>query len=422
MRYDYSHSGVTTEVLEKGIEGLKEYQIHIAQVRDSVDCHAPEAAVAVPFDEVHRTRAHEIAARIGRVKHVVLVGIGGSSMGTLAAYGALKTAETPTLHVLDVLDGEQVTSVVEELKTLSISDFAIVVISKSGSTTETLANADVLLSRLRELFGNEVHNRTVCIGNAATPLQTVAQHTGMQYANIPEMVGGRFSIFSAVGLVPFALLGFDIDAFLLGARRAFTKGTEAGSAAAYAGVVLAEHIRQSARVYALFTEHDRLAGFGAWYQQLLAESLGKVTKEGVKTGIAPVCMSPRELHSTAQLYLSGFPGVLTHFIGLSDTPVSPYTISEEECGSLVSITGVRDYERLPNAIMHGVHAAYVREGLPHVRIEMDAPRIEGLGALMAEKMIEVMYVAHLLGIDAFDQPHVELYKKETRKILESNAQ
>jgi len=421
MTYEYRHGGVAKNILEEKVQKLIPYCGRLADVIGDKDYDAPEAAFVIPYDTTaHAANARSVVETIGAVKQVVLIGIGGSSMGTAAVYEALRTMHTPSLHILDVLDAEKVTAVLEILKKGSLEDFAIIVISKSGSTTETLANADVVISELKKHFGEGAYMRVVCIGNKGTSLAGYAEERGMQYASIPDQVGGRFSVFSAVGLVPLALLGFDIEAFSYAAQGVFEAHTQKEDRSAlYAAALLETHITRDAHVYALFLEHDRLLAFGAWYQQLLAESLGKETKEGKRVGIAPVCMSPRELHSTAQLYLSGYPDVLTHFIGLATSPAPSFVISEEECGSLVTFAGERSYGRLPQAIMGGVHTAYEREGLPHVRTAVDTLSAETLGTLMAEKMLEVAFVAYLLGINAFDQPHVELYKKETRSILDA---
>ncbi len=421
MTYEYRHGGVAQDILEEKTQKLIPYCEKLADIIADKDYDAPEAAFVIPYDTTsHALQARDIAHALGSVTHVVVVGIGGSTMGTAAVYEALRVSHTPTLHILDVLDAEKVTSVVEALRAGSLQDFAVVVISKSGNTTETLANADVLISELKKIYAADVYDRVVCIGNKDTPLARYAEERGMKYVSFPNQVGGRFSVFSAVGLVPLALLGFDVEAFSYAAQGVFEAHTQKEDRSAlYAAAILETHISHNARVYALFLEHDRLLAYGAWYQQLLAESLGKTTFEGKRVGIAPVCMSPRELHSTAQLYLSGYPDVLTHFIGLSAQPASSLMISRDECGSLVTFNGERSYDRLPRAIMGGVHKAYEREHLPHVRTSVEYLSPETLGVLMAGKMLEVIFTAHLLSINAFDQPHVELYKKETRSILQA---
>ena len=421
MHYDYRHGGVTDDLLKKNISQLLSYHAVLGSVVRDKKYDSKEASLVTPFDKALLKNAEEGIKALMPVRHVVVVGIGGSSMGIEALYAALKGPATPALHVLDVLDANHMYEIVEALRQVPATDIAIVIISKSGSTTETLANADVLLAALGETHVNEILHRTICVGNENTPLARFALEKGLSYVAIPEMVGGRFSVFSAVGLVPMLLLDFDVTEFIEGACAYIEKDLLENTIeknALVSGAVLASHIATDCRIYALFSEQSRLDSLLRWYQQLIAESLGKVNPQGRKTGIAPIVMTPRELHSTAQLYLSGFEGVFTEFVQGENAP-SIYTISNTDFGSMVHISGSRTYERIPKAIMEGVHAAYEKEALPHATVSLEHITAASIGTFMAHKMLEVMYAAHLLGIDAFDQPHVELYKKETRTILEN---
>lgn len=418
MRYEYTQGGIEQAVLEANLIKLAQYKERLTKVVEGSLYTEPESSLVVLFDDAHWLRAQEIAKEIGPLKHLVVVGIGGSSMAIEALYKVVaKRGEHPILHVLDVLDEEALMSVVNRLGEEALQDFAIVIISKSGTTTETLANADALITKLTNHFGDAVYGRVVAVGNPGTPLATLSQKQGVRYAIIPEMVGGRFSVFTAVGLVPLALMGVDATPLLSGARAQIQQGLRENSSASIAGVLLASHITQGTRVQVLFYEQRRLEGFARWYQQLLAESLGKTNTKGEKVGIVPVLMSPADLHSTAQLFLSGFESVWTSFVGASPEN-GQLTLTDSGYGSLLSLSANRSFGHIPGSIMKGVHAAYMHEHLPHTRMEMESVSLEELGACMAEKMLEVMYAAHILSIDAFDQPHVELYKKETKAILQ----
>jgi len=421
MRYEYSHSGIDEGVLAGSLTRLSSYQKQLSDVVVKIDYTQPEASLAVPFDEDHWRRSKEVARKIGPIRQLVIVGIGGSSIGFHALYNALAEPEKhPSLHILDLLDEHAVVSVAESLCKENLADFAVVIVSKSGTTTETLANADVLLSILKKHFGDDIYGRIVAVGNEHTPLAQLSHEQGVSYVAIPDMVGGRFSIFTAVGLVPLALMGIDATPFLTAAQEHIQKGLLESSSSAQAGAVLSAHIEKGTKVHVLFYEHSRLEGCARWYQQLLAESLGKRKKDGSAVGIVPVLMSPRELHSTAQLFLSGFPAVLTSFIG-AQIEKKDTNISTTEYGELLSLRGDRSFGRIPEAIMQGVHRAYIQQHLPHVYVTIEAISLATLGTVMAEKMLEVMYAAHLLDINAFDQPHVELYKKETHALLEQET-
>lgn len=417
MQYDYSKGGIDKVALENKAVSLAEYQASLlASVRRGGYVYK-EAALSAPFDDAQYASSRDVVAALLPVRHVVLVGIGGSSRGLEALYHALREDETPVLHVLDELDSAAVRQTMQLLKGVPLVDIAIVVISKSGTTTETLANADVLLSELSHVFGESIYGRVICVGNAGTPLALFAEHKHIPYVAMPEPVGGRYSVFTAVGLVPMELLGFSTVDFLSGAKKAIERGlTEIKGSAVMSGTLLGFHCMSATKVYVLFSEDSRLDMLMNWYQQLIAESLGKRTNDDTSVGVVPLPMSPRDLHSTAQLYLSGFEGVFTGFFR-SVLPQSQYTISDAGFGSLMKLNEPRTYDRLPKAIMGGVHRSYAAERLMHALHEIEGVTPAALGELMAEKMLEVIFAAHILKVNAFDQPHVELYKEETRRIL-----
>jgi glucose-6-phosphate isomerase len=456
MRYDYTNGGIHEADIQKKAELLHEYRKVLVDGVDEKNYSIPEAALVAPFDTAHLYRAEEIARRIGVVRHLVLVGIGGSSRGTEAVYQALKKPDSPLLHVLDVIDASHVHGVCDLLSKTELHDFAIVIVSKSGTTTETIANTDLLLSKLFKVFGDDIYGRTVCVSDSSSPLQSYATKYGIETADIPETIGGRYSVFTAAGLVPLALLGFSVRNFVAGGagviaqadadHGVFTlakifhalmsslllplENVVAGKAVEVQRKILCTNVpvmaaslhvllaQKGTHTHLIFAQNPRLEGFGLWYQQLLAESLGKkITKGGedAPSAMMPFCMTPRELHSTAQMYLSGAP-VYTQFIS-AERSEKDQSISKDGFGSLLEIKGARSYARVGSAIQEGVRAAYIKASMPHTVYDIALLTEKSMGEAMAQKMLEVIYTAHLMNIDAFDQPHVELYKKETRTLL-----
>ncbi len=418
MEFTGHHVEMDDDFRLEGRTKLLAYNRFLGEVFQAKKYDVPESVVYTPFNPAHAERASEIAEKLLPLKHLVVIGIGGSSVGIEALYHALKSDTTPALHILDMLDEERVDRTLTLLKQVALEDIALAVISKSGTTTETLANADVCLTALHDHFGDALFSRVVCVGNAETKLAHYAEEKNMLFAVMPSCIGGRFSIFTEVGLVPLTLLGLDVTAFLAGARATLSQalsGDESGGI--FYGTLLASHMKNGLRTYVLFSEQPRLDGYMRWLQQLMAESLGKLAKDGTKVGMIPVIMTPRELHSTAQLYLSGFEGVFTEFLSVKNIS-SAYTLSTTGLGEMIRMPSPRMYDTISKAIMEGVHSAYNTAGLPHGIFSIEAINAEVLGGLMAEKMLEIMYTAHLLDINAFDQPHVELYKKETRMLLE----
>lgn len=416
MRYSYTETANIPET--RLAETTRTLEGYVAKIQALEVGHydVPEAGLAAIGDGKHAEAAASVVAAQGSIEHLILVGIGGSSMGTEAVYAALRHDRTPMLHVLDLADEQRLADTYAALEGVPVEAMTICIVSKSGTTTETLANAAVLLDALTKRYGDSLSSRVVIIGDADTPLAHAAPKGGYAYVPMPKNVGGRFSVFTTVGLVPLALLGFDVRQFGAGAERFLkTHGHEALNAAAIQATLRTEgfHTRM------LFAEEERLAPLLAWYEQLLAESLGKDTTRsgGAFVGpLAPHVMTPRELHSTAQLYLSGFKGVFTTFVG-RDGGSGSMVVPDSGIGGLIPLGSDRTYGRIPQAIMEGVRAAYQKRCLPfdrHVFLTIDA---ESMGAFMAARMLEVVYTAELFDVDAFDQPHVELYKAETRKIL-----
>ncbi len=426
MKYDFTGTNITEEAISQNLSKLEEYRARLRTLILEKNYDAPEAALVSIVDTEAIAKAEDIAKELGPVQHVLLMGIGGSSVGTEAVYRALETESSPILHVLDVVDSEHIEAISVAFSRVPTKELAIIIVSKSGRTTETLANADVVISLLRRVHGKAIDSRIVCISDPDTPLAQYAKERGVRFVAMPHMVGGRFSVFTVVGLIPLRLLGISIEDFRGGAADALIELASKESAhsereeSAHAASVFALRYEKGDRIAVFFAEHERLYGCAKWCEQLYAESLGKEGKrDGVTAiyGMAPIVMTPRELHSTAQLYLSGFPHVYTRFLSAEDEE-SSLSLSTSEYGSLISLAGSRSFDRLPRAIMEGVHRAYVTQGLPHESMRLSEISASEVGRFMAERMLEVMYIAHLFEIDAFGQPHVELYKKEIKVLLQ----
>lgn len=394
---------------------LAAYRIEVARVVREADATAPEYSLAyLTQDVVANVRA--TTKRFTSLRHVVVVGIGGSSLGLEAVHLALVTpGNGPTLTTLDMITPSALTALEEALASVKkVQQLAVCVISKSGTTTETLANASVLLRMLEGRFGASVHNQVLYIGDPDTPLTKTAKKLGSEYIVMPKVVGGRYCVGTEVGLIPLALLGHDIESFARGFMAASEPGAEEGTAAS--AVHLFSYLKAGCRHYNFFAFEARLYKLGCWYRQLTAESLGKEKDragKSVKLGFLPTISTPVELHSIGQLYLSGFPGVYTEFVSVDDNNVD-YKIGPTKLAShLAKFT----LEQVGAALYGGVVAAYQERGLPYRATVLSEDLPYSLGYYMASTMRETMYLAHLMNLDAFNQPNVELYKTKTRELL-----
>ncbi|MDC1205646.1 hypothetical protein N8083_02250, partial [Candidatus Pacebacteria bacterium] len=178
------------------------------------------------------------------------------------------------------------------------------------------------------------------------------------------------------------------------------------------------YLQDGVRSVNFFTFNFKLERLGYWYRQLTAESLGKekdIDGNPVEIGFIPTTSTPVELHSIGQLYFSGFKGVYTDFIALqkmsvdyvvaSDTPIAP------------KLSG-KSMKEIHDAIQGGVIGAYTERNLPYRMTTFEKSLPFSLGLFMSQRMLETMYLAKLMNVNAFNQPNVELYKDITRGLLD----
>jgi len=373
-------------------------------------------------------RARQLA---DRATDVVLLGTGGSSLGgqTLAqlawhgvpGVGALRPA--PRLHFLDNIDPE---SYAELLKRLPHATTRFVAISKSGGTAETLMQTIAALSALKaQNLGPRIPDLFLGLTEPDKPgkrngLRELLAHHKVPCLDHDTGVGGRFSALTNVGLLPASMLGLDIAAVRAGAALALAPVLAMKPAAdvpaalgAALAVSLAETKGKSISVLMAYT--DRLERFTRWYVQLWAESLGKDGK-----GTTPVAaLGPVDQHSQVQLYLGGPRDKLFTVVTLNGAGLGPRMDAE-----LAKVAGEPDFAGktlgdLVAAEGRATAETLAKNGCPVRMLHLAKLDEESLGELMMHFMLETIIAAHLLGVDAFDQPAVEEGKVLAKKYLSS---
>lgn len=416
MYFTYYDSQIVTEATQKaGLKKLSAYRTKVKQVVDESDSQSPEYSLIHAQNPELHDQLDALRKKFKGIKHLVLVGIGGSDLGLKAIHSVLDKGVVQ-LHTLDTVSAYEINQLLQKLQSVrSLKQLAICVISKSGNTAETLVNAGVLFASLEEKFKKAIYQQAVFIGNAGTDFMKTGKRLGVTTVAMPEIVGGRFSVATEVGLVPLALLGHDTDSFIAGILDSNTEDFE--SETAQNAVRLATYLSKGYQHYNFFAFETRLEKLGMWYRQLSAESLGKAEDRAgkpVTKGFLPTISTPVELHSVGQLYLSGFSGVYTDFVTFDD--------AEHNCKipkkGLTSLYGKFDVQEIATALYGGVVGAYEEKSLPYRSTIFDDDNLAySLGLFMGMRMREIMYVAELLNLDAFNQPNVELYKDKARAIL-----
>lgn len=416
-------------------KALVPYLSSLAGIVEKGGYDAPECSLNLCSDRERVQKAEELAASLGneRLKYVIIAGIGGSNLGISAVYEALfgRTdlflSRTPKLIFADTNNPREM-ELVKHVLEKNISDSREVVlnvITKSGTTTETVANAGFLFDILKHKFGEKVAaERTVVTTDDSSLLGQIAFEKGMHVLAIPPNVGGRYSVFSAVGIFPLALVGVNIQELLDGARMmrgACIKNDGLENKALFGAIAAYFYSKKKLNMYNSFFFNSELESLGKWWRQLSAESLGKrYSQDGssVYAGTMPiVSIGSTDLHSMVQLYFGGPKDKFTNFIytkagsgRASVPPEHPFTKLSPD------ISG-KDFSDIMDAILSGTKEAYKEHALPFM--ETVLPNIDeySIGQFLQLKMIETMFLAKLWNINAFDQPEVESYKKFTKELL-----
>lgn len=424
MNISTKNSGINTNQQKPFAKQLEPYRKHLVEVQKKCGFDHLESSINLPYSKhIDQILTKAKGYQTKSLQIVVVIGIGGSNLGTQAIYEALPKKQVELLF-LDTVSSSHFLNILEKLtKTLkNKKQFLIISISKSGGTAETIANTEVLLSSLKKPYG-DVRDRLVIITDEGSEFHDEAIKQKIDSLSIPKMVGGRFSVFSAVGLFPLAVAGYDVRALCRGAKSAIEDGTSSNATKNIAmSLAITTHVQQKNgyNIHNTFFFAPELECLGKWERQLIGESLGKeFDRDGkrVNTGITPlVSIGSTDLHSMAQLYFGGPRDKFTTIVSLKDGH-RHFVPKQQHFPTLVENLAGKTLATLMEAIVHGVVAAYQKSKLPFVECVFEKLDEVSLGAFFQMRMLQIMYLADLMNVNAFDQPNVEAYKVETKKRL-----
>jgi glucose-6-phosphate isomerase len=362
--------------------------------------------------------------------HVLVLGIGGSALGTKAILNALKP---PAWNELDdearefyprltVLENVDPTSVGAVLRRIDPRRVLVNVISKSGGTAETMAQYLIVRAWLEGALGEAAGRHLVFTTDPARgALRELAGREGIATLDVPPDVGGRFSVLSPVGLLPAALVGVDIGQLLIGARRAVeaAQGDDLlkNAPALYAGLLWAADVWLGARIHVLMPYSDRLREFAEWYRQLWAESLGKrLDRRGevINAGPTPVgAVGATDQHSQVQLFMEGPYDKAVTFIDVA-APGEDITIPGGTAlpSDLAYLPG-HTLNELLRAELEATSSALARMGRMNMTLRLPDLTPATFGELVMFFQIATGYAGVWYNVNPFDQPGVELGKRLT---------
>jgi glucose-6-phosphate isomerase len=316
--------------------------------------------------------------------------------------------------VLDTVDPARVEPLLE---TLRAETTRLVGVSKSGATLETAANFLVFESWMRAAIGDDTRDRVAVVcGEGPNALRRRATERGYACFDVPDAVGGRYSALTPVGLLPAACLGVDPRRIVAGARaareRCLQPALEDNPALALAALHAAAHENgRSAAV--LWTYADALEPLGPWWAQLVGESLGKRRVDGPVGATPLAAVGPAAQHSLLQLLVDGPDDKLTVFVtaDVPDGPSVPADAPDLGAGGAQPLGAVLRAER------EGTEYALAQAGRPSATISLGGYGPETAGAFLFTYQAAVVWWAHVLGVDPFGQPGVELGKQASRARL-----
>lgn len=354
---------------------------------------------------------------------LVVIGVGGSYLGAraiqeaLTPYFGLQENGIPVIYVGQNLSG---TYIQQLLKSLEHQEVYVNVISKSGTTMEPALAFRVLRNYMENRYGEEAQKRIIITTDATKGLlKKIAVNSGYRQFPIPSNIGGRYSIFTAVGLLPIAVAGIDIQQLLEGAKKAavLLKEERLDRNESYRYAVIRHALYQKGyHIELLASFEPALAQLHEWWKQLFGESEGKERK-----GLFPATVTySTDLHSIGQFVQEGNPilfETLLHFKEMTDDYRVPFDHqNEDQLNNLSSYS----FNEINTICKQGTAMAHADGGVPIIQLELNRLDAYHLGYLLYFFMKACAMSAYLLQVNPFDQPGVEAYKHTMLKLLKES--
>ena len=385
--------------------------------------------VALPqsIDAEQIAAVNEVADRLrSKAEVIVCIGIGGSYLGAKAVLEAMSNSfsllQRDRKEPIVLFAGQNISEdyTYELLDAVKDRELAVVVISKSGTTTEPAIAFRILKAELERRYGKaEAAERIVAVTDKARgALKTLATQEGYSTFVIPDDVGGRFSVLTPVGLLPLAVAGVDIEALVRGAQD-MQKATdetvpyEQNIAAQYAAVRNALYA-EGKKIEILASYEPKLQHIAEWWKQLYGESEGKEGK-----GIFPASVTlTADLHSMGQYIQEGERMLMETVISVAKPDHTIVIESDEENLDGLNFLAGKRISEVNRMAELGVQLAHTDGGVPNIRIELPAIDAYHIGALLYFFERACGISGYILGVNPFNQPGVEAYKKNMFALLD----
>ena len=390
----------------KGIAVMKNAMQSIRQERDSnkVGYYKLPTHSLSHLEELKTINAEN-------TEQIIIIGIGGSSLG-IKAINSILHPYTKDAKEMIFLENSDPITIFSNLEKIKKDKALFFVISKSGSTIETTSIFKTVISHCKLELNGLDKKRIITITDKGSALSAFAKYHKLKEFNIPDNVGGRFSVLSAVGIVPLSIAGYD--------TRSLLKGAEEMMEDFFAGN--AKHILEKAyylyknsqkqSINVLFSYADHLEDLTKWYVQLWGESLGKINNEGKRVGLTPIGLTGAvDQHSFLQLIIEGPQNKNVTFISIEDfcSDLSIPNISLQGIEK-TNFVNEQSYSKLINTQCDATLQSVTQSGVGADIIKMDKVSAINIGKLIVYFEILTSLVGSMLRVNTYDQPGVELGK------------
>ena len=340
--------------------------------------------------------------KFAKYKNIVVFGVGGSILGTKSIYSFLKKKIKKKVFFFDNLDSNLILKY-KKIKNLKNSCF--IVVSKSGNTIETISNLGTIYSK--NLLKNKLIIITEITDNA---LMTIANKYNAEIIEHKEFIGGRYSLLSETGMFPAALMDLNLMKFKNLKRLTKNRNFVSSLIKNVAGIYTLNSKRINNSV--IINYDSNLNDLGYWYQQLIAESLGKQGK-----GINPILsFGPKDHHSLLQLYLDGPKDKFFTFFNSSEKE-NGFKVARDVIPNNMKFLKNKSLKFIINAQCNAVKKVFKLKKIPFRQITFNKKNEDELGEIVTFFVLETIPLSRLMNINPFDQPAVEEVKIETKKFL-----
>lgn len=372
----------------------------------------------LPYDsralEDSKDYINQNEAFLSEIKNLIIIGIGGSSLGLKALDSMLSHLSYRKNINLKFLEHTDPIKIEKSLKKIELNNSLFIVVSKSGGTIETLSLMKYCLKKYELLHSSKNKKHLLFITDFGSPLEKFGKKEHIKTFGIDKNIGGRFSVLSTIGILPLSILGYKTNKILFGARDMSNKFFARKEDHILKKAVFLGNNRDKFHINILFSYSSVFKDFNAWYVQLWGESLGKLNSFGRKTALTPIALiGSIDQHSFLQSIMQGVMDKTVSFLSLNQKSYEKPKIPNMKLPFLESsnfVNGVSFAELLKKQQLSTMEAIQ-NEFVPTDHIEIKELNEISAGSLVMYYELLTSCAGKILDIDAYNQPGVELGKK-----------